>query len=104
DLLRHAVGRHDRQRMRMKRDHRRRTPQLARALHAAARALLMPDVHAGEVPDRRHAPAWEIGLAEGVVEDEHVLGGRSVAHANRNAGAGSDISSHDGAVYSSTAA
>ena len=75
DLLRDAVRRDDGQRVRVKRDDRRRPPQLPRALDDAADDLLMPDVHPVEIADRRHASAGEIGLAQGIVQDQHSLGG-----------------------------
>src|SRR5204863_2427699 len=64
--------------MRMKRDDGRGPPQLERALDDAAHQLLMADVHAIEIADRRDTAAREIGLAKRVLEDEHRVGGRSL--------------------------
>src|SRR5205814_3293582 len=71
NLLRHAIGRDDRQRMRMKRDDRRWPSCRAGLLDDAADDLLMADVHAVEVADCCDAPAREIGLPQWVVEDQH---------------------------------
>ena len=70
-MLRHAIGRDDRQRMRMKRDHRRRTIDFVRALDDAANDRLMSDMHPVEVADRGDAAARKVGLPEWIGEYEH---------------------------------
>ena len=69
DLFRHAIGRDDGERMRMKRHDRRRHAKLARAIDHAADDRLMADVHPVEVADRGDAAGRQVGLFERVVED-----------------------------------
>src|SRR6185295_13026492 len=60
DLFRNAIGRDDRQRMRVERDDRRRPVQLPRAFDDAADDLLMPDVQTIEVAYRCDASARQV--------------------------------------------
>src|ERR1044071_355429 len=93
DLLRHAVGRDDGERMRVKGDDRRGPAGLSRARDDAADDGLMADVQAVEVADRGDAVAGEVRLAEWVVKNEH---GARGAYSNRNVGTGTPIVSKSG--------
>ncbi len=63
NLLRHPVGRHDRERVGMERDHRRRLPELSRPPNHPADDLLVADMQPVEVADRGHASAGQVRLS-----------------------------------------